>query len=125
MAKRTRSRMDLRNQYEAAERDAERRRQQGGAEEEAPEAADEADGDEGAAVKKKKPKKAAEPKPKRPRAAKVVRQKVVWVVFDNSNKRIQAFDYARRQDADDLAAKLQADKKSTFFVQPVKEPIEE
>jgi len=30
-----------------------------------------------------------EAKPKRTRTAKVVRQKVVWVVFDNSNKKIQ------------------------------------
>jgi cobalamin biosynthesis protein CobT len=91
---------------------------------------DEDEDDEDAPKKKKKKKaaapKAAKPKPKaRTRAAKVVRLKVVWGVFNNSNQRVATFDYPKRQEADDLAAKLTADKKSTHFVQPIKEPMEE
>ena len=51
--------------------------------------------------------------------------KVVWGVFNNSNVRVAVFDYNKRKDADELAAKLKSDKKSTHFVQPVKEPMEE
>ena len=56
---------------------------------------------------------------------KITRMKVVWGVFSNSNQRVATFDYPKRKDADDLAAKLTTDKKSTHFVQPVKEPMEE
>jgi hypothetical protein len=89
------------------------------------------DDDEDAPKKKKKVAK-AKPKPvkakttkSRSRSAKVVRMKVVWAVFNNSNQRIATYDYPKRKEADDHAAKLTADKKSTHFVQPVKEPIEE
>ena len=86
-------------------------------------------------VKKKKPAKAkakAKPKAKAPkttrtrtRTPKITRMKVVWGVFSNSNQRVATFDYPKRKDADELAAKLSADKKSTHFVQPVKEPLKE
>ena len=69
-----------------------------------------------------------EPKPKakpRSRAAKVTRMKVVWGVFNNSNQRVAVYEYPKRKEADEHAARLTADKKSTHFVQPVKEPIEE
>jgi hypothetical protein len=131
MAKgRVRNRMELRADYEAAEaREAERRKSAGadGAEEEAEEA-DEPAAKEAPAPAKKKKKAAApkEPKPKRTRTPKVVRQRVVWVVFDNSNKRVgEVFSYSKRRDADELAAKLSAEKKSTFFVQPIKEAMED
>ena len=61
----------------------------------------------------------------RSRTPKVVRQKVVWAVFNNSNQRVASFDYPKKKEAEDHAAKLSADKKQTFFVQPVKEPMEE
>ena len=51
--------------------------------------------------------------------------KVVWGVFNNSNQRVATYDYPKRKDADEHAAKLTADKKNTHFVQPVKEAIEE
>ena len=77
-----------------------------------------------AAKKKKAPAKPA--KPKRPRAGKIVRVRVVWKVFNNSNQPVATFDYARKHEAEEHAAKLSAEKnKGTFFVQPVKEPIEE
>jgi cobalamin biosynthesis protein CobT len=93
----------------------------------------EADEDEEAPKKKKKkakappkPAKAAKPPRKtRTRTPKVVRMKVVWGVFNNSNARVATFDYPKRKEADDLATKLTADKKNTHFVQPIKEPIEE
>lgn len=93
------------------------------------------DGDDDEAPKKKKKKapkakpKAAKPKAAKPRSRtrtpKITRVKVVWGVFNNSNQRVATFDYPKRKDADDLAAKLSGDKKSTHFVQPVKEPMEE
>ena len=73
--------------------------------------------------KKKAPPKPA--KPKRSRAGKVVRLRVVWGVFNNSNQRVATFDYPKRKEAEDKAAQLTTDKKQTHFVQPVKEPIEE
>lgn len=83
-----------------------------------------AEDDEEERPKKRKPAK--EPRARsRARAAKVVRLKVVWGVFNNTNQRVAVFDYPKRREAEDLAAKLQADKKSTHFVQAVKEPIEE
>lgn len=147
--RRTRSHLELREQYEAAERrkdedevdeeedeeegDEEEADEEEGDEEEAGEPADEEEGagdeeEEEAPkkIKKKKPvKPVKEPKPKRSRAPKVTRMKVVWAVFNNSNQRVATYDYPKRKEADEHAARLMTDKKSTFFVQPVKEPIEE
>ena len=151
MGRRILNRKDLRADYDAAER----RKQDDEGTEETDEAAEEEgdedeaeEGDEGEAdadaegeaeeadeeeapVKKKKPAKpkAAKPKAAKPRSRtrtpKITRMKVIWGVFNNSNQRVATFDYPKRKDADDLAAKLSADKKSTHFVQPVKEPMEE
>jgi hypothetical protein len=38
---------------------------------------------------------------------------------------VATYEYPKRKEADDHAAKLTADKKSTHVVQPVKEPREE
>ncbi len=38
---------------------------------------------------------------------------------------VATYDYPKKADAEAHAAKLMADKKSTHFVQPVKQPIEE
>src|SRR5207247_382904 len=102
----------------------------GGEEEEAEAGADEEADDEEEEEEeapKKKPAKPAKPaKPKaRSRSAKVQRLKVVWGVFNNSNQRVATFEYPKRKEADEHAAKLTLDKKNTHFVQPVKEPIEE
>ena len=98
--------------------------------EEAEDEEGEGDGDEEeVVVAKPKKKKAAPPpkpaKPKRSRAAKIVRLRVVWGVFNNSNQRVATFEYPRKHEAEEHAAKLSTDKKQTFFVQPIKEPIEE
>lgn len=149
--RRTRSHLELREQFDAAERgkteEVEEEEEEGddeeedeeGDEEEAAEGAEADDGgdeeggdedDEDAPKKKKKkkvvkPKVVKEAKPKRSRAAKVVRMKVVWAVFNNSNQRVATYDYPKRKEADEHANRLQTEKKSTFFVQPVKEPMEE
>jgi hypothetical protein len=141
MAKRILNRKELRADYEAAERrgkdeDEEvegEEEEEDEEEEEAAEAAeaadadDEASDDEEAAPRPKKRKAAKEPKAKtkpRARTPKIVRMKVVWGVFNNSNQRVAVYEYPKRKDAEDHAAKLTADKKSTHFVQPVKEPME-
>ncbi len=80
---------------------------------------------EGDAPKKKKAKakKTTVPKPRK-KAVKIVRKRVVWVVFDNANKKMgQAFDYSKKADAEAYAEKLRTEKKATYFVQPVKEEI--
>ncbi|MSQ95643.1 MAG: hypothetical protein EXR98_13935 [Gemmataceae bacterium] len=51
--------------------------------------------------------------------------RVLWGVFNNSHQMVTSFDYPKRQDAEAKAAQLMADKKSTHFVQPVREAIEE
>ncbi len=134
MAKgRIRSRMELREQYEAAEA-REREERERGEEEEELEEEEETDeleheegeeGDEEAPAPKKKKKAPAKEPRVRKKPAKQVRRRLVWVVIDNSNKKVAQYDYARKQEADDHAARLQAEKKSTYFVQPVKEEITE
>jgi hypothetical protein len=49
----------------------------------------------------------------------------VWVVYDNSHKEIARFPYTQRKEADEKAEQMKTDKKQTYFVQPVKEPIKE
>lgn len=87
--------------------------------------ADDVEAGEEAPKKKRKPAAPKEAKPKRTRTPKLVRQRVIWGVFNNSNARVQTFPYPQKQEADDYARKMMADKGSTFFVQPIKEPIEE
>jgi hypothetical protein len=97
-----------------------------GDEEEAPPADEDEDGE---APPKPAKKKAAKPKPKAPtkrsRAAKVVRMKVVWGVFNNSNQQVETFPFPEKADAEAAAVRLGADKKTPFFVQLVKKPLEE
>jgi hypothetical protein len=138
MAKRILNRKDLRADYDAAERrkageerdETEEQLDEEDEEEEEARAEDEAgDEDEGdvgeVATKKRKPPAKAKTTKTRSRSAKVARLKVVWGVFNNSNQCIATFDYPKRQEAEDLVAKLTAEKKNTHFIQPVKEPIEE
>jgi hypothetical protein len=141
MARRTINRMEKRAEYEAYERrqaedteeleDEEEDEDEEEAEEEEAgeleeEAGDEEEADEEEAPPKKK-KKAKEPKKAKPRsrAPKVARMRLVWGVFNNSNVRVATFDYPKKREAEEHAAKLTADKKQTHFVQPVKEPIDE
>jgi hypothetical protein len=132
MARRILNRKDLRADYEAAER---RKDEEVDEEEETDE--EELDGDveeqldveeidEEEVAKKRKPVKEPKPKAKpRSRGGKITRMKVVWGVFNNSNQRVAVYDYPKRKEAEEHASRLTADKKSTHFVQPIKEPMEE
>jgi hypothetical protein len=141
MARRILNRKDLRADYDAAERKKQEDDEEEGEEEESDESDDEAEAEaddeseegdeeaeEEAPVKKPTKKKAVkEAKPKRTRTPKQVRMKVVWGVFNNSNQRVATFDYPKRKEAEEHAAKLSAAKNppQPFFIQPIKEPIEE
>jgi hypothetical protein len=131
MARRILNRKDLRADYDAAERrkDDEEESDEGVEDEEEQDRAEtDEDGseeaEEGPKPKKKKVEKAAKPR-SRARASKMVRMRVVWGVFSNSNQCVATYEYPRRKEADEHAARLANEKRSTFFVQPVKEPIEE
>jgi cobalamin biosynthesis protein CobT len=139
MARRILNRKDLRADYEAAERrkqedeeDELEDEEEGESDEledeiEAEEEGEEEEEEEEEAPKKKKKAAPKEAKPKRSRTAKHVRMKVVWGVFNNSNQCVAKFDYPKRKEAEEHAAKLAAAKTppQPFFVQPIKEPIED
>ncbi|HTU23459.1 MAG TPA: hypothetical protein VMG10_35815 [Gemmataceae bacterium] len=137
MARRILNRKDLRADYEAAERrkqeddepeDDEEERDEPEAEAEAEDEGEESEEEEEEAPPKKKKKPAAkEAKPKRSRTAKQVRMKVVWGVYNNSNQCVAKFDYPKRKEAEEHAAKLSAAKNppQPFFIQPIKEAMEE
>jgi cobalamin biosynthesis protein CobT len=151
MGRRILNRKELRADFDAAERrkgddddvaeeeaeseDEDEEEEEKSEEEEEGEAAEpegEAEEDEEAVVAPKKKKAVKAPKvpkvakPKsRSRAAKIVRMRLVWGVFNNSHQCVATYEYPKRKDAEAHAAKLTADKKNTHFVQPVKEAIEE
>jgi hypothetical protein len=128
------SRMDKRREAEAAEA-RERDDEQG--EEEEEEAEDEADAegdDEEGGKKKKTKKKAAAKKPaakkpatKRSRAAKEVRRRAVWVVYDNASKEVDEFPFNQKAEAEALLARKIQEKegKATFYINLVKKEIKE
>jgi hypothetical protein len=77
-------------------------------------------------AEKKAPEKKAPPKRKsRARAAKVVRLKAFWGVFNQSLKRVALFEHNERKEADKKAKELTSSGKSPHFVQPVKEVVQE
>jgi hypothetical protein len=133
MAKgRIRSRMELREQYEAAEAreradretrpDDEQEDEADEGEEEA--AVEEAEGEEEVVPVKKKKKAAAPKEPsKRKKTAKQVPKRVVWIVYDNSYKKVKTFPFNQKKEAEAEAERLRQDKKTTHFVQPFKEDI--
>jgi hypothetical protein len=139
MARRILNRKDLRADFEAAERRKnEDEEDEAEDEEESEDRDDEAEAEddggdneeeaeEEAPKKKKKVAAPKEPKPKRTRTAKQVRMKVVWGVFNNSNQRVATFEYPKRKEAEEHAAKLSAAKNppQPFFIQPIKEPMED
>jgi len=75
-----------------------------------------------AAEKKTAKKKPA--KKRASRAAKEIRLKAFWGVFNQSLKRVALFEFNERKEADKKAAELTKGGKSPHFVQPVKEVIE-
>ena len=89
------------------------------AEAEAAEALDALEG--GKKVKKKTPAK----RKSRAKAAKEVRLKAYWGVFNQSLRRVALYDFNQKKEAEKKAKELSASGKSPHFVQPVKEIIEE
>jgi hypothetical protein len=83
------------------------------------EAAEAADGKAAPKAAKKAPAK----RKSRAKAAKDVRLKAFWGVFNQSLKRVALFEYSERKAADKKAAELTASQKTPHFVQPVKETI--
>jgi len=83
------------------------------------------DDDEEAPKPVKKPKKKAAAAPKRTRAPKVVRMKAVWIVFDNSSKLIEQFDFSQKADAEALVEQKNTDKKGACYLQMIKVPYED
>ena len=71
-----------------------------------------------------KKKKAAKKKTTRSRAAKEIRLKAFWGVFNQSLKRVALFEFNERKQAEKKAQELTKGGKSPHFVQPVKEVIE-
>jgi len=135
--RRTRNYRELREEYDAAERKEsdEELEEEEADEEEDEEEEDEEEEDEEeieaesdeeeeeAPVKKKKKAKEKAPKPKRSRSGKTVPMKMMWAVFNNSNQPIATFEWKQKEEAEAHAARLHAEKKQTYFVQPIKQPM--
>jgi len=81
----------------------------------------------GTATKTKKAAstKAAPQRKSRAKAAKDIRLKAFWGVFNQTLKRIALFEYSERKKADKMAAELTANGKSPHFVQLVKDVVQE
>jgi len=87
------------------------------------EAAEKAGGEK--TTKKKVAKKKATKRKSRAKAAKEVRLKAFWGVFNQSMRRVAVFEYADRKLADQKAEELTESQKAPHFVQLVKEVIED
>ena len=75
--------------------------------------------------KKKAPKPKKAPAPKRTRAAKkAVRQKAIWVIYDNSSKEVETFPFSQKSAAEKFVAE-KADDKKGYYLQMRKVPMEE
>ena len=72
-----------------------------------------------------KVKKAPAKRKSRSKAAKEVRLKAFWGVFNQSMKCVTKFEFNERKYAEKKAAELSAPGKSPHFVQILKEAIEE
>jgi hypothetical protein len=132
--------MDMRRQADAAEAqdkgaEIEEVEDEEAAEEPDAEAEADAEGDddeEGGKKKKKPAKKKAAPKVKKPavkrtRVPKEVRQRAFWIVFDNSNKEVEAFPFNDKPGAEALLARKIQEKegKATFYLNLVKREIKD
>jgi hypothetical protein len=78
-----------------------------------------------AAAKEAAPKKVPAKRKSRAKAAKEVRLKAFWGVFNQSMRRISLFEYSQEKEARKKAGELSESQKSPHFVQLVKEVIEE
>jgi len=100
MARKVVNRKELREESEAAERQAK-------------------------TTKKKAAKKKTTKRKSRAKAAKEVRLKAFWGVFNQSMRRVAVFEYAERKQAHEKAEELTESQGNPHFVQVVKEVIEE
>jgi hypothetical protein len=92
------------------------------------EAAEQIEGEEEGAPKKKRAAagtKTPAKRKSRSKAAKEVRLKAFWGVFNQSMKRVALFEYSERKQADQKAGELSASQKTPHFVQLEKVPITE
>jgi len=80
---------------------------------------------ESAAPKKKAAKKKAAKRKSRAKAAKEVRMKLFWGVFNQSLKQVALYEFNQRKQAETRAEELSAGSKGPHFVQRVKKEIEE
>ena len=87
--------------------------------------AERAEGQEEGTPAKTKEKKAPAKRKSRAKAAKEVRLKAFWGVYNQTLRRISLFEYNQRAEADKKAAELSESQKTPHFVQLVKEIIEE
>ena len=55
----------------------------------------------------------------------MVRQKAVWVIYDNSSKQIETFPFSERAAAEKLLAEKAEDAKKGYYLQMVKVPLDE
>jgi hypothetical protein len=133
--KRTLNRMDYRGDFEEEGGEAKAEEEEKDEDEEADEEEEaegeveaeaepdeEGAGDEDEEAPKPKTKKIV--KPKRTRAAKVVRRKAVWRIFDNSSKLVETFEYSQRAEAEALLVQKNTDKKG-FYIQLIKIEIDD
>ncbi len=72
-----------------------------------------------------KAKKVPVKRKSRAKAAKEVRLKAFWGVFNQSLRRVALYEYSQKTEAEKKAEELSSSGKSPHFVQPVKEIIEE
>jgi hypothetical protein len=93
-------------------------------EEEEEESEDEEDEDEVPKKKKKKKAKAVK-KPVAKRPAREERRRAVWVIFDNTNKRVETFPFNQRAAAEAALARRLEEKKGHYYLNLVKDVIEE
>lgn len=127
MARKIVNRLELRRESDAAEARQEDEQEVENEEE----GEEEEEGDEdGEGKPKKKKAKAAKPKKepakrKSRAAAKEVRHKAFWAVYNQSMKRVATFEHSERKQADKKAEELTASQKSPHWVQAYKEAISE
>ena len=55
----------------------------------------------------------------------VVAMRALWVVYDNSNKKVDSFPYNQKAEAEALLARKLEEKKGTFFLNLVKEEMKD
>lgn len=116
------TRMDLRRQGEAAEANEEEEIVEEEVDDEEAEESEDEEAEDEVVKPVKKVKKVAV---RKPRAVKEVRTRAIWVVLDNAGKRVKEFPYPQKAEAEALVEEKTEEKKTTFYIQLVKEALVE